>query len=483
MQLNKSISNKQMPMISPSTTSSSKGRFAFVVDRIRPKKRNKSKQASKSKESDQKIINAEKPKKMKSYKQVPFGKRSNGKIAEKSDSSHCGRCWSEKEPQAIEKKIVHQSPVASSKNHQLQIQNEPVPNISSNRVVSIHRNGSFRLKDSETSPSPPAAQSRSYCVEQMIQLHGYEIVAKLADTLQGTLWRCRVVDADPNKDYYGDTVVIKVASKELHNQGITILSNGAKKRVQENIISEKTLLKELTDAGAPAYMTRFVDFFEDARDYYLCMEDGQKDLFAYVVECHKYIRSNQLDRRQWRLTVKKIFKQIVILVDWLHHTQRVCHMDISLENMLIKNAQVFIDHNGNVRLSRDFEIKFCDFGLAERFEHGDFRSTKYVGKTRYKSPELWTKQLVFDARANDIWSLGVSLFMMILGAPPYKLPEYTDANFKSVINGDTLSLISSWGRARYMTPQILELLQGMLAPERSRFTIEHIKRHSWVNLI
>ena len=86
----------------------------------------------------------------------------------------------------------------------------------------------------------------------------------------------------------------------------------------------------------------------------------------------------------------------------------------------IKNGLILQDKNtGKLSLNRNgLQIKFCDFGLSEKFQANNFDCTKYVGKSRYKSPELWTKKLTFDARANDIWSLGIALFMMILGAPP-----------------------------------------------------------------
>lgn len=58
------------------------------------------------------------------------------------------------------------------------------------------------------------------------------------------------------------------------------------------------------------------------------------------------------------------------------------------------------------------QIKLCDFGLAVFFPKvqgatkTSFHSRKFVGKSRYWSPEL-SAHHTFDARANDIWCLGV----------------------------------------------------------------------------
>eukprot|EP00484_Ammonia_sp_Unknown_P005936 CAMPEP_0197073706 /NCGR_PEP_ID=MMETSP1384-20130603/210741_1 /TAXON_ID=29189 /ORGANISM="Ammonia sp." /LENGTH=519 /DNA_ID=CAMNT_0042512545 /DNA_START=79 /DNA_END=1638 /DNA_ORIENTATION=- len=339
----------------------------------------------------------------------------------------------------------------------------------------------------------PTAATKSD-LDRLFESKGYEIEKKLADTLQGQVYRCRVTKLDANLQYFdSDRVVIKATRKDLHSEGMTILETGHKKRVQENILKETEILKQLTfgdsehdinDHESPTkYMTRYIDFFENKETYFLVMEDGGDDLFEYVVKCHNLLRKGKIGRKEWRLICKKMFRQIMQLIDYLHDKHQICHLDVSLENMLIQNGTILQNvQTGKISLNRNFVVKFCDFGLSEKFEDGDFRCTKYVGKTRYKSPELWTKSKVFDARLNDIWSLGVALFMMIMGAPPIKYPDNNDENFKMIINGNILELIQTWNRAKYMTPQILDLLQKMLTKEANRITLEEIKAHSWVKL-
>ena len=58
-----------------------------------------------------------------------------------------------------------------------------------------------------------------------------------------------------------------------------------------------------------------------------------------------------------------------------------------------------------------------------------------------------------------------------------------DKNFRLIICGDILQLIKSWNRAKYMTPQILDLLNRMLTAERCRITLDELMRHTWVKLI
>jgi len=159
----------------------------------------------------------------------------------------------------------------------------------------------------------------------------------------------------------------------------------------------------------------------------------------------------------------------------------VCHLDISLENMLIKNNKYKSDGNGGIRLSRKMQIKICDFGLAEYFnpkQNDSFLCNKYVGKTHYKAPKVYGKKLTFDARKADIWSLGVSFFMMIVGAPPYKLPLDSDDHFPFIQSNDVNGILKRWGREQYIDKNIECLLNNMLQiDERKRYSVHDIERH------
>ena len=55
-----------------------------------------------------------------------------------------------------------------------------------------------------------------------------------------------------------------------------------------------------------------------------------------------------------------------VMLLWLHNTGNACHLDVSLENILVKNAK-FIDsgNNGQLSISTNIQIKMCDFGLID----------------------------------------------------------------------------------------------------------------------
>ncbi len=75
--------------------------------------------------------------------------------------------------------------------------------------------------------------------------------------------------------------------------------------------------------------------------------------------------------------------------------------------------------SSNIMLSDDGRIRVMDFGLAHI--HGDTNITKKgstPGTTAYMSPEQLRGEEV-DFRS-DIWSLGIVLFEMLTGQPPFQ---------------------------------------------------------------
>merc|ERR1719273_187582 len=99
------------------------------------------------------------------------------------------------------------------------------------------------------------------------------------------------------------------------------------------------------------------------------------DFFKFTTECHKLIATGWLSLAEWQSVVKALFKQMVEFVDWMHSEMNICHLDISLENLLISDVFATTTYSSNgspkVHFNRDFKVKFCDFGLATLFDGED----------------------------------------------------------------------------------------------------------------
>ncbi len=135
-------------------------------------------------------------------------------------------------------------------------------------------------------------------------------------------------------------------------------------------------------------------------------------------------------------------------------------------------------------LHKDLRIKLIDFGLAHCFGFGpsgstDFCSNKYCGKPAYRSPEIVGRKKLFDAKSNDVWGLGVCLFMMILGTSPWDQAADSDPRFAAIKKGQILQLLRLWDRERYVDKDLLDLFSLIFRSEEKRITLEGIKRHQW----
>jgi len=324
--------------------------------------------------------------------------------------------------------------------------------------------------------------------------NGYTKIKKMTDTLQGCVFLAFNENAaksnqlhDGQQEYQKQDpiVVIKRTSKFLHEQGITI-QNGRPFNVKENILREYDVLHRLSAAAnCPSSITKLVDFFETQYNYYMVMEYGGDDFFEFIVEAHQHINDEKLSVRTWRKFVKYLLYQMVAVVSWLHNEMNCCHLDISLENITVQNNKFILQADGTYTIDPNIKIKFIDFGLAEFFDPVDrFQCVKYCGKTTYKSPQVYRAKEIFDARQADIWSLGVVLFCMAVGAPPYVKPSNNDQGYKYFIRtGKIDQLLFQWNRHYCVTVKMLDLLHNMLQADVSlRYYIEDVLKHPWLSV-
>merc|ERR1712224_388911 len=97
------------------------------------------------------------------------------------------------------------------------------------------------------------------------------------------------------------------------------------------------------------------------------------------------------------------------------HSHRIIHHDIKPENFMIKD--------GKKEKSKGFmhvAIRLIDLGLSEHYVEGEKKQASLVGSVPYAAPEVFAG--IYDEQC-DVWSLGVILFLMIVGEPLFSLTD------------------------------------------------------------
>ncbi|KAF3445894.1 hypothetical protein FNV43_RR11071 [Rhamnella rubrinervis] len=156
------------------------------------------------------------------------------------------------------------------------------------------------------------------------------------------------------------------------------------------------------------------------------------------------------------------FQQLISGVSYCHSMQ-ICHRDLKLENTLLDGSTA--PH-----------VKICDFGYSKSSVlHSQPKST--VGTPAYIAPEVLSKK-EYDGKIADVWSCGVTLYVMLVGAYPFEDPD-DPRNFRKTI-GRILSVHYSIPDYVRVSMECRHLLSRIfVANPEKRITIPEIKSHPW----
>ncbi|WOL11162.1 serine/threonine-protein kinase SAPK7-like isoform X2 [Canna indica] len=156
------------------------------------------------------------------------------------------------------------------------------------------------------------------------------------------------------------------------------------------------------------------------------------------------------------------FQQLISGVSYCHFMQ-ICHRDLKLENTLLDGSPAP-------------RLKICDFGYSKSaLLHSRPKST--VGTPAYIAPEVLSRH-EYDGKMADVWSCGVTLYVMLVGAYPFEDHE-DPKNFKK-----TMARIVS---AQYKIPEYVHISQDcrnllsriFVADPSKRITIREIRSNPW----
>lgn len=144
-------------------------------------------------------------------------------------------------------------------------------------------------------------------------------------------------------------------------------------------------------------VVKFMRFFDDTNNIYIILEKCSEGTLQKIVK-----------RDKGKIPMGMIRMWMTQLIDGLAyiHSRGIIHRDLKLGNL-------FLDDN--------VSLKIGDFGFSIHLDHGERDQGKMMGTPNYISPEGIARCV--PTFAGDIWAVGVILYTLIVGKPPFQTPS------------------------------------------------------------
>ena len=192
--------------------------------------------------------------------------------------------------------------------------------------------------------------------------------------------------------------------------------------------------------------------------YYIIMEYMEHgDLLKYITNISSKPGENiGFGEHYGRL----IFSKLLDGLEAIHNSDTV-HRDIKPENIMI---------------GKDYKFKFVDLGFATKKSNAFLN--KYMGTPAYSPPEIHLRR-PYLGEYSDIFSLGITLFVLVTGSLPFRLSVPNDALYQFFVRND---YIGFWRQRRVkVSVSFMQLFDNLVAFDYTqRPSISEIRRSKWM---
>jgi len=163
---------------------------------------------------------------------------------------------------------------------------------------------------------------------------------------------------------------------------------------------------------------------------------------------------------------KRLFFDALLAVNHLH-SFGYSHRDIKLDNFLLSSNDI------NIAL-----LKLIDFGFSKSWRASKLKSL--VGSAWYVAPEVIDASKEGYTMACDCWSLGVMLYIMIMGKPPFTGKNNSEI-FKNIKEQEIDFSSSKFSKVE---PEAISLIKSLLCKDqRQRATVRDALLSPWFNSV
>jgi serine/threonine protein kinase len=230
-------------------------------------------------------------------------------------------------------------------------------------------------------------------------------------------------------------------------------ANFFSKEKLSSIQAEAEILRSLDH---PYVVKLFDVFVAPGKAIYLVMELIKGgDLFDRIVERERYTEVH----------ARRLFRRILAAVHYLHEERGVVHRDLKPENILVVDRR------------SDVDIKLTDFGLAKNLTAEGLKT--FCGTPQYFAPEVLRRRNTVAGNGRygkeiDCWSIGVILFILLSGSPPFDV----SAGFDAVASANVIFYEDQW---KHISKDARDLVRRLLEKDaKKRMSVKDACEHPWL---
>lgn len=217
--------------------------------------------------------------------------------------------------------------------------------------------------------------------------------------------------------------------------------------MKENMVDQMNREIEIMYKTNHPHIIKLYNHYEDDDNFYMIMSFASRgQLYAQLKKLRR------LDEK----TVAQYLREVISAVQYLHSlSPPIIHRDIKPENILLDSEN---------------RAKLADFGWSNFQEKNKTRET-YAGTPEYLAPEMVMKS--GHGVGVDIWSLGVLMFELLAGRPPF------------VFKGDISSLYSDIKNLRIKWTDDFPIIAKDLVSKilrlkpSERISLDDMLNHPW----
>jgi len=234
-------------------------------------------------------------------------------------------------------------------------------------------------------------------------------------------------------------------------------------RIWNDMRQEISVLKEMDHVN----VVKFYNCFETRNELMIVTElCTGKELFERISARGQYKEKDAAG----------IFAQLLEGMKYLHE-KGIVHCDLKPDNFIFKDG------------AETATIKIIDFGMSKRLPRRE-KLNQLCGTPYYTAPEIIDKKYAHSA---DMWSLGVVLFVMIFGYPPFYVDpaiygrKENEMIFKKIKRGFSPKTKNGYGShfpaAIPVSENVKDLIAHLLQTNPAkRLTAQEALDHEWVRL-